>query len=99
MNALQKLILEKDKNEFEKIENESKSGSRQIFDNFLFDEFSSKIKELRSKKVSFDLNYDIKINNQIVFIVGINSFLLNKRFVILLEINLDVINFNQIKIL
>ena len=87
-------ILEKDKNEFEKIENESKSGSRQIFDNFLFDEFSSKIKELRNKKVSFDLNYDIKINNQIVFIVGINSFLLNKRFVILLEINLDVINFN-----
>ena len=39
--------------------------------------------------ITFDINYDIKNNGNIIFIFGINFFSLNKRLVAIFEVNLD----------
>ena len=43
--------------------------------------------------ISFDINYDIKNNGNIIFIIGINCFPLKKRLVALFEANLENMNF------
>ena len=43
--------------------------------------------------IFFDINYDIKNNGNIIFIIGINCFPLKKRLVALFEANLENMNF------
>ena len=98
-----KNFIEEDKIEFEKDENSSKDKPNDnkpivnmpnyFFMNVLFFE-KFKIDEFNGKEISFDLNYDIITNGKIVIIMGINSFFINKRLVVLFDINLDEINFN-----
>ena len=58
-------------------------------------EFISKSKTdfFEQSGISFDINYDIKNNGNIIFIIGINCFPLKKRLVALFEANLENMNF------
>ena len=49
----------------------------------------SKFDYLGESDISFDINYDIKNNGNIIFIIGVNFFSLPKRLVAIFEVNLD----------
>ena len=53
----------------------------------------SKVDFFEQSGISFDINYDIKNNGNIIFIIGINCFPLKKRLVALFEANLENMNF------
>ncbi len=49
----------------------------------------SKFDYLGESDISFDINYDIKNNGNMIFIIGVNFFSLPKRLVAIFEVNLD----------
>lgn len=86
-----KSLFEEDKKLFETDVEESEKEMNNLF--FYKNTSFGKCSGLFGKKIAFDLNYDINNKGNIIMIIGVNSFYLQKRIVILLEVNLAELEF------
>ena len=81
----EEINIQEDNNNKRKIKKYNLLNNEDLTEYFL----KSKFDFMGELDITFDINYDIKNNGNIIFIFGINYFSLNKRLVAIFEVNLD----------
>ena len=81
----EEINIQEDDNNKRKIKKYNLLNNEDLTEYFL----KSKFDFIGELDITFDINYDIKNNGNIIFIFGINFFSLNKRLVAIFEVNLD----------
>ena len=81
----EEINIQEDNNNKRKIKKYNLLNNEDLTEYFL----KSKCDFIGELDITFDINYDIKNNGNIIFIFGINFFSLNKRLVAIFEVNLD----------